>query len=318
MSKLFRLKKWLTLDEAADYLSGALQEPVSVPDLLRLAVDGHLVLSVNFVNGSTGNIGKKVDWKDARLMPFPRSMPSMPTAQVAELLGTFPKTASRQEQHEWVMENRAACDSAEVILLFQGDTVADGILEWDRENLTSIMGLWDLPSEGGSALDVEHLLQSYVDGPEVSKTCLNGTYVVSPDGESYARLLEHFKENPYVKDGKDRAKYPHDDPRSYYPRGGLPADAPIVVRPAALTAFLASIADEGGNTSNAEKPLGERERGTLLCIIGALAKHAGLDLSQPMKAGDTVATMAPELSLSGRTIGEHLKKVGPAMESRTK
>lgn len=67
-----------------------------------------------------------------------------------------------------------------------------------------------------------------------------------------------------------------------------------------------------------EKPLGERERVTLLCIIGALARQAQLDLSQPMKAGDAVAAMAPELSVTGRTIGDHLKKVGPAMESRTK
>ncbi len=66
------------------------------------------------------------------------------------------------------------------------------------------------------------------------------------------------------------------------------------------------------------KPLGTRERDTLLCIIGALARQAGLDLSQPMKAGDTVAAMAPELSMTGRTIGEHLKRVGPAMDGRTK
>lgn len=65
-----------------------------------------------------------------------------------------------------------------------------------------------------------------------------------------------------------------------------------------------------------DKPLDPRERATLLCIIGALAKHAGLDLSQPIKAGETIAAMMPDVKLSGRTIGEHLKAVREAMGSR--
>ena len=69
-------------------------------------------------------------------------------------------------------------------------------------------------------------------------------------------------------------------------------------------------------TSINQKPLDTRERTTLLCIIGALAEHAKLDLSQPMKAGETVAAMMPGVKISGRTIGEHLKTVREAMDSR--
>lgn len=68
--------------------------------------------------------------------------------------------------------------------------------------------------------------------------------------------------------------------------------------------------------SKSEKPLDTRERASLLCIIGALAEHAKLDLSQPMKAGDAIAAMMPDVKLSGRTIGEHLKAVREAMDSR--
>ncbi len=66
------------------------------------------------------------------------------------------------------------------------------------------------------------------------------------------------------------------------------------------------------------KPLDARERTTLLTIIGALAAAANLDLSQHNKAGDTVAAMldAQGVKLSGRTIGEHLKAVREAMDSR--
>ena len=62
--------------------------------------------------------------------------------------------------------------------------------------------------------------------------------------------------------------------------------------------------------------LDSRERATLLCIIGALAEYATLDLSQPMKAGEAIAAMMPDVKLSARTIGEHLKTVREAMDSR--
>ncbi|GEM_PF-3768658 len=65
-----------------------------------------------------------------------------------------------------------------------------------------------------------------------------------------------------------------------------------------------------------DKPLDGRERATLLCIIGALAQNAKLDLSQPMKAGEAIAAMMPDVKLSSRTIGEHLKAVREAMDSR--
>lgn len=66
-----------------------------------------------------------------------------------------------------------------------------------------------------------------------------------------------------------------------------------------------------------DKPLDERTRTTLLCIIGALAIDAELDLSQPYKAGEQVAAMLPgDVKLTARTIGDHLKAVQPAMDSR--
>jgi hypothetical protein len=66
------------------------------------------------------------------------------------------------------------------------------------------------------------------------------------------------------------------------------------------------------------KALDTRERIMLLTIIGALAEPAKLDLSQHNKAGETVAAMlaAKGVTASGRAIGEHLKAVREAMDSR--
>lgn len=64
MSKLFKLKEWLTVPDAAKHLSGVLSEEITEADVLRLALDGHLKLSVNFVNHTKAKRGRIVSWKD--------------------------------------------------------------------------------------------------------------------------------------------------------------------------------------------------------------------------------------------------------------
>ena len=51
MAKLFNLKKWLSISETAQHLSIVFGEKVSEADVLRLALDKRLQLSVYFVNG---------------------------------------------------------------------------------------------------------------------------------------------------------------------------------------------------------------------------------------------------------------------------
>ncbi len=50
MRKLSKLREWLTLDEAVIDISNVLDERFTLADLYQLSLDGHLVLSVNFVN----------------------------------------------------------------------------------------------------------------------------------------------------------------------------------------------------------------------------------------------------------------------------
>jgi hypothetical protein len=50
MSRLFKLKRWLTVEEASAYLTGILGEPVRQHEIYRLAIDGNLRLSVVFLS----------------------------------------------------------------------------------------------------------------------------------------------------------------------------------------------------------------------------------------------------------------------------
>lgn len=64
MSKLFKLKKWLSVADAAQYLTIAFGEEVTEADMLRFALDGHLQLSVNFVNHAKAKSGQVVSWAE--------------------------------------------------------------------------------------------------------------------------------------------------------------------------------------------------------------------------------------------------------------
>jgi hypothetical protein len=73
-------------------------------------------------------------------------------------------------------------------------------------------------------------------------------------------------------------------------------------------------------TSVAERPVGIRERTTLLTVIGALASAAKLDLSKTSKSAQAIEAMTAKLGvrIAARTIEEHLKRIPEALERRAK
>ena len=71
MSRLFKLKEWVTLQDAAKYLSLTLDEEVSQVDLLRLVLDKHLTLSVLFANGAPARKGKKIPTSEVLFKEIP-------------------------------------------------------------------------------------------------------------------------------------------------------------------------------------------------------------------------------------------------------
>ena len=74
MSKILKLKEWLTIEEAATRLSASAGEEVSGADVLRFALDGHLTLSVYFVNHARGTRGRVVPYTETQWALVPPSM----------------------------------------------------------------------------------------------------------------------------------------------------------------------------------------------------------------------------------------------------
>lgn len=70
-SKLFNLKEWLTVADAAKHLAIVFDEEVTEADVLRLALDGRLQISVYFVNYARARCGNIVGPEEAKFEELP-------------------------------------------------------------------------------------------------------------------------------------------------------------------------------------------------------------------------------------------------------
>lgn len=310
MSKLFKLKEWLTVEEAAKHLSTVLGENVSIADVFRLGLDGHLTLSMYLPNHAHGNLGEVVG--------IDRANRFRPPVSLIQAL------------------NREDDEEPEEIVV--ASYIGDGqFINWSEE-VSTIDGVWDLAMLASERIDVEHVYQQLTGGPSLELTNINGTIVRK--GNVYCRLVESWDDNEFqlgtlafkrqleeqIADGEiseenqkimwekfnaDRRKYlAKRDVRprhmDYFPAGGLPKDGVYVIRTAAIVEFLNRINESSTN----EKQLSTKERNSLLTLIAALCKEAKYDLDRRGIAG-SLAKATEELGkpLSDDTIRGILKQV---------
>jgi hypothetical protein len=201
VKKLLHLKQWLTVEETARHLAILFREDVTEADVLRLALDGHLTLSVNFVNRACGRCG-----------------PVLPTESHIKI---GPKGAS---ETEWLIS---------VEEFANGDNKA---FDYDEQPV-AISGVWDLTMLGAERFDVEHRYQQLTGGPAVTLNCLEGPILRRDDG-TYCQVMTDFS-NKFAD--LKLLKKPHGHPDNFYPAIRLPADSVLVVRTSSLHAFEARL-----------------------------------------------------------------------------
>jgi hypothetical protein len=273
--KLSNLKQWLTISDAARHLSILFGEEVNEADVLRLGLDGHLTLSVNFVNFAYGRCGPLIPLQDAKREKIP--------------------ALTTDELIEWV----------------EGVQIGDQVIELD-EKIVRLAGVWELKMRGAEQIDVENRYQFLTGGPSVDLHSLLGALVYREDGV-HCQLQSRFSENESANLKDQKKPLNHRD--KYYPADGLPHDCVLVVRTSALRNLEARLAELD---QKIEKPIERRERGTLLVIIAALAKLAGIDVTKPSKAAAAIASQT-ELMGAGvavRTVENHLNRISGALEER--
>lgn len=120
MSKLLELRGWLTVEQAAEYLSEKWNEPVTDKDIYTLALARKCTMSICFSQPVQAQVGVAVPRHEA-------------------------KHITRRERYEQIgCQLPAGCNPEELWevgeLLFDQDKV----VEWE-EHTKEISGLWDLP-----------------------------------------------------------------------------------------------------------------------------------------------------------------------------
>lgn len=316
MRKLFKLKEWLTVPDTAQHLSIVFAEDVTEAEVLRLALDGQLQLSVRFVNSTMALKGKKVPITEAKY----EEVPSLDGERIVRLYGG-------------------------PVLLFEG--VESFVVNQER-TAVNLTGVFDLPMFGSERLEIELLYEGKTDGPDVTAMCLDGAFVEangfvyqlqeSMEDKEYEdcsdtkleKLKQHIVDSKIGAAEAEKLLNLHHEKRKallmkrgpnprrrteYCTAAGLPVDSVLVVRTDVLREFEQSV---NGAPIKSNEPLKTRERNTYLSIIAVLCKEAKLDYTKPAKTAAQIRVLAAlmGLSIGETTIEGILKKIPDALETR--
>ena len=330
MNKLFKLREWLTISEAAKHLSVSFGEEVTEADVLRLALDGCIKLSINLVNRT--------------------------------VVQHYPRDNICFSYRNGVYKRQIGGTPDISVMLKSFEKAAEVLSAREHNPIFSIAGLWDLSMIGAECFDVKNAYQNLTGGPKKHHVGIDGTFVEGEDGD-LCQLQTTLEENPScsgsladLENIKEKIALKnldeiqakelldkHADARKlylsykksklidqgHYPAGGLPKSAVWVVKTKVLRKFEEQISGEAEiakplgsterNTSQDEKPLATKERNTLLTIIAALCDYSAIN---PNDRGVAVkiAKMTDEIgaTVGDETIRKVLEKINDAVESRTK
>ena len=330
--RLFQWQRWLTVAEAAKYLTRALEEEVSEANIFQLALNRALTLSVRFPNQDT-------------------RAEQLTAARTYDRYGPGPHDFERGPDEEPDPDNPII-------------TLPDGLYDLPMTGIERL----DVEHEyqqrtGGPKIIARPKTVTDCDGPFV-KSRLNGAlFRIQREADRPDEASQSGRYLPpdavfVVRVGALEAILPTRTERETTTRNG-PSDEPIGSRDrATLLTIIAALASHAkvdisqpskaggiieamtraiearvaGRTIEKQlrlfqdtverrgfsKPVGSRERATLLTIIAALASHAKVDIGQPSKAGGTIEAMTLEIKarVASQTIEEHLRGVPDALERR--
>lgn len=216
MSKIYKLREWLTVPEAAKQLSISFGEEVTEADILRLALEKHLRLSVYFVNKATVRIGKYVSWEDIEWFLFPNSEMDLfgkkrdefgfkPIKDAVDENSIDEKLLPCPPKLNALFEKIPIDERENYIPFMHSKCVGEDKYITLSRDVKNIDGVWDLPLFGAESLDVEHEFQNVSGGPGVTLITIDGAFVERSDGR-ICQLQEDYDENEYQAGSKAELK----------------------------------------------------------------------------------------------------------------
>lgn len=238
-------KSWLTLPDAAKYLSSRLDSEVSEADILQAALEKQLKLSVDFVNDASFRRGKIKDLKE-RTVSFKKfglvHLEPLPGSIEEEALAASGVWKSLEEAD--ISERlHLEIHKGTYLVCADGERISESTFVKFDEDVYPDPGLWDLSMLGGEQDHIRALHLSYTNGPALAEPVSFPAWLEREDGYLYELLGP--RDEAWVKHYQDQpGGFPIHVLGKKIPRlesKGLPDDCVIVCRRAYLEQFVETL-----------------------------------------------------------------------------
>lgn len=249
MKKLFDLKEWLTLEDTAKHLTILFGEEVKVSDVLRLALDGHLQLSVNFLEDTRVNYGAVVPFKDA-------------------------------------LWNEKKIDEYVSVVTMRSTKLNNTHAIRQEAKISSINNIWDLAMILGGRLIIENMfykltLDDAINFRDDYPLPFDNEIFIIDENQLIACCLMELRRDFFKIDLGTSLSVQLKDRKNYSVKDNLPNDCLLIVRTNALRQLEDTIRDnQKKNDPPIRKSAATKATDTYLVIIAALAKKAGINIHE--------------------------------------
>lgn len=287
-SKLFTLRKWLTIPETSQHLSTIFNEEVSEADVLQLVLDDHLKIAAKFLNPAKA--------KPAKIMNYP---------DYCEWLFSKPEFASWSNERKKDYKNNNDLKNKQMVAV-------------NDDEVTLIGGIWDLHKDSIVSRYLDHKIQEFSGRAKVESCNLVGCFVHKKDGQ-ILELTDEISwrwDKMYGNLSVEKRKNLTDDQRrgisilSKKKALHLPDEnIDLVIRTNTLLEFQEKIFC---NKVNRDKPLHPQEKTSLLKMIYVMSVDGyGYDpdaskSSLPREIAEAAATF--DLPIDEDTVRKWLKE----------
>ena len=287
-----QLKKWLSLDDAANYLSALLSAPVEPKDVLQFALENHLGLSINFT--------KVMNVMEVVISPFSE----ITTEHSLDNFGHV--NFEDKSYHVSTSPQLIKIDGVWDLKIFGGGE------DYLKARLLNFLEESPQPHHTSSNIYIERDSKTY---------CLYEKHSDYDENNSLL-ILDAFLENIIKIENIGL------DDGYYKPMSTIPSHAFLVVSRSSLNEFEQKIQEANMQPDNienkaVEKKLDPRLHTTLLIIIAALAKKIGIDIDGDIDSALNVQKINGLITDIGftfkdETIKSRLAEIPEAMRKRSK
>ncbi|MBD8129152.1 hypothetical protein [Pantoea agglomerans] len=323
-SKLLKVKRWVNLNEAAQRLSLALDEQVNALELLELALDGELVLSVKLPFDKKF-LARKIIEKHTPMLEYHKGMFKFQNEFFGKhfIEGSDAYVKAEMDylitQHKLFLDGYAGEEMPDEFNNF--DCYCNSIknVEWDYGDIEYLDdNIFELSMLGAEEIDVMWLIRQNKGEDLEELTNLNGVVLRDRNGSLY-NLQEKFDEvfiknleeiNTESKDENSLIRYSRKfrvDPRHYFPAGTLPAGSEIGMSPANMSKFEAKLLESDSSFPDEQ----------LLLTMGSILKEITTSGAKKWTQGALATAISEKkiINLSERTINGIFSEANKRLKS---